>query len=272
MSRFLKVGVVILLVVSVLFLGTSCDGFSGAEDGVDGAKGDTGNGIESAVNNGDGTFTLNFTDGTSFTTPDLTGPAGPQGIQGEPGTAGTSGGGIDSITDNEDGTFTFNFDDGSSFTTPDLTGPQGETGLQGEPGEQGEQGEVGDTGPKGDKGDTGDSFIIGLGCVIGNSMYLGEYEDPAFATEYGATSVIWYESLGYFRISIQGSVDLEPGQFLVSQVTSLEGLSSPEAVVYSSQAWVAGPGGDVALVVKIRNQLGEKIRDSFQFTVYSCEL
>lgn len=36
-------------------------------------------GIQSTVDNNDGTFTLNYTDNTSFTTSDLTGPAGPEG-------------------------------------------------------------------------------------------------------------------------------------------------------------------------------------------------
>ena len=44
------------------------------EQGIQGATGNDGNGIVSATNNGDGTFTLNFDDGTTFTTDDLTGP------------------------------------------------------------------------------------------------------------------------------------------------------------------------------------------------------
>lgn len=44
-----------------------------------GAKGDTGNGIESAVLNDDYTLTLTFTDGTEYTTPSI------RGEQGEPG-------------------------------------------------------------------------------------------------------------------------------------------------------------------------------------------
>jgi uncharacterized protein YjbI with pentapeptide repeats len=63
--------------------------------GVDGAQGlvgppgnagSAGNGIVSATDNNNGTFTLSFDDGTTFTTSDLTGPSGetgPQGIQGE---------------------------------------------------------------------------------------------------------------------------------------------------------------------------------------------
>ena len=44
--------------------------------GLQGLPGEPGVGISNATNNGDGTFTLHFTDGTSFTTDDLTGPTG----------------------------------------------------------------------------------------------------------------------------------------------------------------------------------------------------
>ena len=44
--------------------------------GIAGNDGADGNGIVSATNNGDGTFTILFDDGTTFTTDDLTGPAG----------------------------------------------------------------------------------------------------------------------------------------------------------------------------------------------------
>ncbi|MBE8722086.1 collagen-like triple helix repeat-containing protein, partial [Sphingobacterium pedocola] len=68
-----------------------------ADIGVDGV------GVASTVNNGNGTFTINYTNGTSFTSSDLTGPAGhdgpvgapgeagPQGIQGDPGPQGPAG-------------------------------------------------------------------------------------------------------------------------------------------------------------------------------------
>ena len=43
------------------------------------ANGTPGTGIENTVDNGDGTITFFYSDGTSFTTSDLTGPAGPVG-------------------------------------------------------------------------------------------------------------------------------------------------------------------------------------------------
>jgi hypothetical protein len=50
-----------------------------------------GNGIVSTVDNNDGTFTITYSDGSTFTTSDLTGPQGIQGIQGPAGANGTNG-------------------------------------------------------------------------------------------------------------------------------------------------------------------------------------
>ena len=108
--------------------------------GTDGTNGTNGNGITSTVDNGDGTFTLNFDTGTSFTTSNLTGPTGPQGLQGPAGPAGTNGtngNGITSTEDNGNGTFTLNFDTGTSFTTSNLTGPAGPQGPAGPAGQGG---------------------------------------------------------------------------------------------------------------------------------------
>ncbi len=59
--------------------------------GATGSSGRTGTGIERAENNGDGTFTLFFTDGSSFTTEDLTGPTGEPGPAGQTGPQGPPG-------------------------------------------------------------------------------------------------------------------------------------------------------------------------------------
>lgn len=85
-------------------------------------------GISSAANNNDGTFTLTFTDGTTFTTADFTGPQGATGAKGDPGNQGESGVGISSTMNNGNGTFTLNYTNGSFFTTPDFTGAQGTAG------------------------------------------------------------------------------------------------------------------------------------------------
>jgi hypothetical protein len=57
-------------------------------------KGADGRGIVSITDNGDGTLTVLYTDGTIYITPDFTGPQGiqgPQGPQGDPGINGTNG-------------------------------------------------------------------------------------------------------------------------------------------------------------------------------------
>ena len=59
-----------LLSVPYALYALSAGTSSGGSDGI---------GIASTVDNGDGTFTLNYTDGTQFTTSDFTGPAGPEG-------------------------------------------------------------------------------------------------------------------------------------------------------------------------------------------------
>ena len=88
-----------------------------------GAKGDTGTGISSCTLNPDYTLTLNFTDGTSYTTP--------VSIRGATGAKGETGVGITDTVLNADYTLTVQFSDGSSYTSPSIrgaTGPKGETG------------------------------------------------------------------------------------------------------------------------------------------------
>jgi uncharacterized protein (TIGR02145 family) len=142
------------------------DGATGAAgtNGTNGSDGSDGNGIASTTDNNDGTFTLTFDDGSTFTTSDLTGPQGTTGAAGTNGTNGSDGSdgnGIASTTDNNDGTFTLTFDDGSTSTTSDLTGPQGTTGATGPQGETGTQGPIGPTGNTGPAGPQGPQGVPG---------------------------------------------------------------------------------------------------------------
>ena len=59
--------------------------------GATGTTGATGNGIDYITDNGDGTFTIVYTDGGTFTTSDLTGPQGPIGPPGPTGPTGPAG-------------------------------------------------------------------------------------------------------------------------------------------------------------------------------------
>lgn len=56
-----------------------------------GEQGEGGVGVESIVDNGNGTFTITLTDGSSFTTDNLTGPQGARGGEGDKGDAGAGG-------------------------------------------------------------------------------------------------------------------------------------------------------------------------------------
>lgn len=90
--RLLAIGMV-LLVLAGAILGMACTGVQG-EEGPQGPKGDPGTdgvGVEDIVNNGDGTFTVNLTNGESYTTDNLTGPQGPQGETGDIGADGQDG-------------------------------------------------------------------------------------------------------------------------------------------------------------------------------------
>lgn len=116
------------------------------ERGIQGVKGDTGetgNGIESAELNSDYTLTLDFTDGTSYTTPSIRGVQGEQGIQGVKGDTGDAAGfgnvtatvdanvGTPSVTVTPSGSDTAkNF----AFAFHNLKGVQGDKGDKGDTG------------------------------------------------------------------------------------------------------------------------------------------
>ena len=79
------------------------------------------------VNNGNGTYTWFFSDGTVFTTSNLNGL---QGIAGNSGSNGTNLT-ISSIINNGNGTYIWHFSDGTNFTTGNLNGSQGIQGIPG---------------------------------------------------------------------------------------------------------------------------------------------
>ncbi len=64
------------------------------EQGPQGETGPAGIGITETVDNGDGTFTIFYSDNSSYTTINLIGPQGEQGLQGEPGPQGAAGTGL----------------------------------------------------------------------------------------------------------------------------------------------------------------------------------
>jgi hypothetical protein len=81
-------------------------------------KGTNGVGVSSTVDNNDGTFTIYYTDGSSFTSEDLTGPTGPTGATGSTGATGAAG--INAFKFVKD--FTSNLDGGTcTISRADLT-------------------------------------------------------------------------------------------------------------------------------------------------------
>ncbi len=93
-----------------------------------GQPGEDGIGITEIINNADGTLTINYGDGESITTDTLTGPIGP---------AGDDGIGITEIIPNANGSLTINYGNGNSVTTASLIGEPGEPGENGADGEDG---------------------------------------------------------------------------------------------------------------------------------------
>ena len=127
------------------------------EKGETGNQGETGNGISNIILNPDYTLTINYTNGTSFTTTSIRGATGekgdafvysdftPEQLNGLKGEKGDVGNGINNITLNSDYTLTINYTNGTSYTTTPV---------------RGEKGERGDKGDKGDNGDNGHSPIV----------------------------------------------------------------------------------------------------------------
>ena len=106
-------------------------------NGTNGTNGFDGNGIASTSDNGDGTFTLTFDDGSTFITSNLTGPQGAAGAQGATGSPG----------------------------------PAGPQGLSGATGSQGATGSTGLTGPAGAQGIQGATGLLTSGAAAGNTAY-----------------------------------------------------------------------------------------------------
>ena len=137
--------------------------------GKQGETGATGNGIASTILNDDYTLTIQFTDGTSYTTPSIRGkigPTGSQGPQGLTGETGATGNGIASTVLNDDFTLTIHFTDGTSYTTPSIRGATGPQGKQGE------------------KGETGSGFKV-LGYYATESALSAAVTNPAAGDAYG---------------------------------------------------------------------------------------
>ena len=153
---------------------------SRGETGLQGKQGETGatgNGIASTILNDDYTLTIQFTDGTSYTTPSIRGkigPTGSRGPQGLTGEKGATGNGIANTVLNNDFTLTVHFTDGTSYTTPSIRGATGPQGKQGE------------------KGETGSGFKV-LGYYATKSALSAAVTNPAAGDAYGVGTADPYD-------------------------------------------------------------------------------
>ncbi len=261
--KVLKTITSIIFIVMLLgiVLGTACS--SEASDAAQGPKGEPGVGIEGAVDNGDGTFTLNFTDGTSFTTSDLTGPQGTAG-----GSMSWQGAWevstsylVDDAVKNDGSSYiciqehTSSAGDepgvgGSWETCWDLfakageTGPKGDKGDTGDPGPQGEQGEIGPAGPQ---GDPGLNMIVAMGSI--DSVGVIRYA-------YNIDGCTWNSTDNRYEISFSG-FEYEYNIFMA--------IIQPDIVSVPMYATCEALGGD--LIVYIYDDTGSPRVCPFSFIV-----
>jgi hypothetical protein len=132
------------------------------DTGAAGATGPAGNGVYSAVVDGDGNLILTLDDATSINAGSTIGPQGPQGVQGPAGRSIASSG----VVVDAGGYLQVTLTDGTTINAGYVVGPQGSTGPVGPKGDKGDTGETGATGPQGlsytVNGLTGSVQIFGL--------------------------------------------------------------------------------------------------------------
>ena len=138
--------------------GTNGTNGTNGTDGQDGTNGEDGNGIVStSITNG--VLTLNFTDGSTFSTNNLTGPAGPTGAagaDGDDGTDGAAGVSITNVQSSRSGSntiLTISFSDNRQAVTVSI--PDGAAGAPGSNGSDGADGARGAAGADGTDGTNG---------------------------------------------------------------------------------------------------------------------
>ena len=116
--------------------------------GATGATGPAGNGIYSAVVDGDGNLQITLDDGTAINAGSTIGPQGPQGSQGPAGRSIANGG----VVVDGSGYLQITLSDGTVLNAGYVVGPQGSTGATGAKGDKGDTGEAGATGATGPQG------------------------------------------------------------------------------------------------------------------------
>jgi hypothetical protein len=137
----------------------------------------SGNGIASVSDNGNGSLTFIYTDGSTYTTPILAGLQGPQGIQGATGAQGPAGQNGTNGANGTDGINGINGANGQNgLSAYEIWLAQGNTGTENDfltaiTGAQGPQGVAGQNGTIGVNGTDGINGINGANGQNGLSAY-----------------------------------------------------------------------------------------------------
>ena len=196
-------------------------------------------GLTSSTSNNDGTFTLIFNDGSSFTSSDLTGPQGPTGADGSQGPAGEQG--PQGLTgpagaDGNDGAQgpigprgqtgaqgPAGLDGNDGVQGP--IGPRGQTGPQGPAGLDGDDGAQGPTGPQGPAGIDGEDGAVGPQGEAGLNGTVKKFIDGDVA----ANAVYTDGNVGIGTTAPQGALDVVSTNsgLILPRVASTSAISSP---------------------------------------------
>ncbi|MHA7100873.1 tail fiber domain-containing protein [Roseivirga pacifica] len=148
-----------------------------------------GRSLEQTVDNGDGTITFNYNDGTSFTTIDLRGSKGDKGDDGLDGRTILSGNTDPNLSEGSEGDFYINTASSTFFGPKNNTGWGTGTSLkggQGPAGVNGADGVDGTNGTDGIDGKDGNSFLNGTGAPAATVGQDGDfYVDTNANTYYG---------------------------------------------------------------------------------------
>jgi len=242
LCRLLAIGVVLLLLVGGL-LGTACTGATG-EQGPEGDPGADGIGIENIVNNGNGTFTVNLTNGESYTTDNLTGPPG------------LPGAGV---------TWRGEWSESTSYSLNDAVAYQGSSYISRLDGNTGipptdadawdlwvEKGDTGEQGLQGEPGVPGPNMIVAMGNIAA---------DGTISQAYNVDNVSMPEEGNpYYTITLT-DIYYDQSDY-VTTVTCTDAGYSHLTATYSS--------GGGKLVVEILSGPGTVVVSDFSFIVLEC--
>jgi hypothetical protein len=133
--------------------------------------GNAGNGMTGVSDNGNGTLTFTYANGSTYTTPTLSGIQGPTGATGPQGPAGAQGANGQSAYElwlSQGNTGSQQIFLNTLVGPTGATGPQGPQGVQGPTGATGSQGPIGLTGPQGPQGAQGPTGATGPQGPAGN--------------------------------------------------------------------------------------------------------